>query len=276
VIDWRLLLIAPVQTVRLDDLASVLPFHERSHAVPEHESLDAAETRLNKLLGMILDSAVEGLRFDAATITARDGGDVATVAATDQRLIALDDAQYETGQGPCLSVLDPHDPIYLPDAAEPDDRWQHFAQTAAHLGVASSLSVHLPVDSDPVAASLNLYAKQRRDPDEQSIRQALGYATQLATAIESINAHRSTAVLAHNLAEAMRSRAVIEQAKGILMADNQTSAEDAFQLMVRLSQRTNTKVRDVARKIVHTRTGSEPQDEEPGFHPPDGHEDLGK
>ena len=59
----------------------------------------AAEVRLNRLLNMILESAVEALGFDAATVTARDGQDFATVAATDQRLVALDDAQYETGEG---------------------------------------------------------------------------------------------------------------------------------------------------------------------------------
>jgi hypothetical protein len=242
--------------------------------MPESESLDAAEARLNKLLGMILDSAVEGLGFSAATITAREGGDVATVAATDQGMVGLDDAQYESGEGPCLDVLDPHDPIYVPDASEADDRWQHFAQTAAHLGVGSSLSLHLPIDSDALAASLNLYAKQRLDLDAQAIRQAVGYATQLATAIESINAQRATAALAHNLAQAMRSRAVIEQAKGMLMADNQISADDAFQLMVRLSQRRNQKLRDVAWKIVRARSGSEPQDGETGFDEIDGTHDL--
>src|SRR4051794_11573693 len=121
---------------------------------------DAAEVRLNRLLNLILESAVEALGFDAATVTARHGRDLATVAATDQRLIALDDAQYESGGGPCLSVVEPHEPIPLDDAAELDDQWEHFSRTAAHLGVHSTLSMHLPVDSADVAASLNLYSRQ--------------------------------------------------------------------------------------------------------------------
>jgi ANTAR domain/GAF domain len=240
--------------------------------MPEDESADAAERRLNKLLGMILDSAVEALGFSAATISVREGRDVATVAATDQRLIGLDDAQYESGEGPCLDALDADEVIYLQDASEADDRWQHFAQTAAHLGVGSSLSLHLPIDSDPVAGSLNLYARQRIELDEQAIRQAVGYAAQLAATMETINTHRSTAALARNMAEAMRSRAVIEQAKGILMADNRISSDEAFQMMVSRSQRTNTKLRDVARSIVQTRTGIEPQGEEPAVDGDHGHD----
>src|SRR4051812_32241845 len=211
--------------------------------------------RLNRLLGMILGSAVEGLGFDAATITARDGDQVATVAATDQRLVGLDEAQYESGEGPCLAVLDRHDPIYLDDASEGDDRWQHFAQTASRLGVGSSLSVHLPVDSDTVAGSLNLYAKRQRGLGDEGIGEALPYAAQLAAAMETINAYRSTATLARNMAEAMRTRAVIEQAKGILMADKQVSADDAFDLLRRASQRSNTKLHDVARRLVEERSG---------------------
>jgi hypothetical protein len=60
---------------------------------------DAAEARLNRLLNLILETAVEALRFDAATITARDPDrGLGTIAATEQRLVELDEAQYESGQ----------------------------------------------------------------------------------------------------------------------------------------------------------------------------------
>src|SRR3954462_2366581 len=104
---------------------------------------DAAEVRLNRLLNLILESAVEALGFDAATVSARHDTDVATIGATDQRYIALDAAQYETGEGPCLAVLEPHEPISLDNAGQVDDRWEHFARIAELLGVQSSLSMHL-------------------------------------------------------------------------------------------------------------------------------------
>jgi hypothetical protein len=94
---------------------------------------DAAEQRLNRLLNMILESAVAALGFDAATVSARHIGNYATVAATNQRFIALDDAQYATGQGPCLEALDGVESVTVADAST-DDRWTHFSNTAAHLG----------------------------------------------------------------------------------------------------------------------------------------------
>ena len=215
---------------------------------------DAAEQRLNRLLNLILETATNALGFDAATITARHAGGFSTVAATDQRLIGLDDAQYEARQGPCLRALDEPEPMFLEDASESDERWQHFAETAAHLGVRSTLSMHVPTDSEEVAASLNLYARSRLDLDKAAIRQAGGYAEQLAVTLESVDAYRSTARLAQDMAEAMRSRAVIEQAKGILMSDERITDQEAFERLTRLSQHANMKLRDVARRLVEDRS----------------------
>src|SRR5256885_7574896 len=139
------------------------------------EAPDAAEVRLNRLLNLILETAVEALGFSAATVTTRHDGDLSTVGATDQRMIGLDDAQYEGG-GPCVATLDQSEPIFLEDAAASDERWEHFAETAAHLGVTSSLSVHAPTDSAEMAASLNLYSRDRLERTDQLTRQAVVYA----------------------------------------------------------------------------------------------------
>src|SRR3954462_1481240 len=154
---------------------------------------DAAEVRLNRLLNLILESAVEALGFDGATVSARHGTDLATIAATDQRFIELDDAQYETGEGPCLTVLDDHDPIALDGAGESDDRWEHFSRAARERGVHSTLSMHLPVDSHELAASLNLYSKQQLEESSDRIEHATHFADQLAPAILTVDAHGSPA-----------------------------------------------------------------------------------
>ncbi len=220
----------------------------------EHDSTrDAAEVRLNRLLNLILETAVEAIGFSAATITARNRDEVSTVGATDQRLIALDDAQYEAG-GPCIATLDQSDPIFWEDDAASEERWEHFAETAAHLGVKSSLSVHVPTDSSEVAASLNLYARERLELNDRQLQMAINYAEQLAMTLQSVDAYKSAATLARNMAEAMRTRAVIEQAKGILMAEERISGDQAFQRLAELSQHANVKLRDVARHLVDKRT----------------------
>ena len=221
---------------------------------PQREAApDAAEVRLHRLLNLILESAVEALGFDAATVSARQGADLATIAATDEPMIALDDAQYETGQGPCVTALDSPDPISLDDA-QADDRWEQFSRTAADLGVHSTLSLHLPVDTDELVASLNLYSRTQRRLGDDQIGAANRFAQQLAATISTVEAHRSTARLAQHLAEAMRSRATIEQAKGMLMADHHIDEAEAFDRLVALSNDLNMKLRVVAQRFVEERS----------------------
>jgi GAF domain-containing protein len=149
---------------------------------------------------------------------------MATVLTSDQRYIALDDAQYETGEGPCLEALTRLDPIYLKDAGQARDLWPHFAQTAQHLGVRSTLSLHLPVGEGRLAASMNLYATQTLDLGDDQIAAAATIGEPVAEALKVAEAYRVAVRLAENLAQAMRSRAVIEQAKGMLMAERQITA----------------------------------------------------
>jgi hypothetical protein len=216
------------------------------------QTREAAEARLNRLLNYILETSVDVLGFDAVTVSTRHQGALSTVAATDQRLIALDDAQYESRQGPCLEVLDPHEPVIMADA-QIEGRWPEFVETARHYGVQTSLSVHVPVGIDDIAASMNFYARRPMPITDALIESAKGQSNQVANAMESVQAFKATAALAHGLAEAMKSRAAIEQAKGILMAEKRVDAEAAFEMLVRMSQHSNIKVRDVAARIVEDR-----------------------
>ena len=62
--------------------------------------------------------------------------------------------------------------------------------------------------------------------------------------------YESSARLADQLREALASRGLIEQAKGILMANEHCGEDEAFDILRRASQRTNRKLRDIARQVV--------------------------
>jgi transcriptional regulator with GAF, ATPase, and Fis domain len=223
---------------------------------------EAAETRLNRLLNYILETSVDVLGFDAVTVTARHEGALSTVAATDQRLVAVDEAQYAANEGPCLAVLDAHDPILISKIGD-EARWPQFTETAQHFGVEASLSVHVPVEIEDVAASMNFYARRPMTVTDHLVSASSGFARQVADSMAAVEEYRATATLAHHLSEAMKSRAVIEQAKGILIADHGIDADEAFAMLVRLSQRTNTKVRDVAQRLVDGRQTPDSEGEPP-------------
>jgi len=179
--------------------------------------IDAADVRLNRLLNLILETAVEALGFSAATISVRQGTEMSTVGATDQRLIELDDAQYQAG-GPCVQTLDDPDPVLLRDVAETGETWQHYADTAAHLGVQSSLSLHIPTDSPEVAASLNhlavLYnAKATYREAEDLLTRALQIVDKSKGARTTAQANRVKAEVLENLAKVYRAQGRVAEAE---------------------------------------------------------------
>jgi GAF domain-containing protein len=218
---------------------------------------DPEEARLNRLLNLILETAVDVLGYDAASVTTRVGDALSSVGVTDQRVVSLDEAQYATGEGPCLQALDQNVEVFVGDIAS-HDGWDLFQQTADYLGIRSSLSLPIGADTEQLAASLNLYSRRITDRNEDRVRHATGFAAQLAAAMDSVDSYRAAARLARELADAMRSRATIEQAKGILIAERNVSPEDAFALLVQMSQNSNTKVATLAAEIVadHHRSSS--------------------
>jgi AmiR/NasT family two-component response regulator len=105
----------------------------------------------------------------------------------------------------------------------------------------------------PVAAQLrgaiNMYARQPAAFDDEAVELATTFANYAAVAMANAHLYETTAALATQMAQAMESRAVIEQAKGMLMAQRNISADDAFAMMVRASQMSNRKLRDIAQAL---------------------------
>ena len=170
--------------------------------------------------------------------------DVHTRAATGELARAVDQAQDETGEGPCLDALYKHRTVRLPDFdAEP--RWPRFAARAREVGAASMLSIQLYVTGRELGA-LNLHSTHRDAFGDASEQVGLLFAAHAAVALADVQ----TDVHLHT---ALTHRDVIGQAKGILMERYKINAQDAFRLLVETSQHTNIKVHEVADYL--TRTG---------------------
>jgi GAF domain-containing protein len=171
-----------------------------------------------------------------------------TAAYTGQLALTLDEWQYEGNQGPCLRAAAEQTVISVPDLAA-DRRWPQWAARAVETGALSSLSVGLPVQ-DKVTGALNVYATAAQAFDEDAMLLAQTFAGYAAVALANAYLHDTTAGLAEHMRRAMEHRAVIEQAKGIIMADRRCTADQAFAILNKLSQDTNRKLRDVAAALV--------------------------
>jgi GAF domain-containing protein len=205
---------------------------------------------------VVTPAAAGGITFD------REGRPV--TAATSAPLAAeVDEIQYGADDGPCLDALRRGEGVVSDDLAT-ETRWQLFASLAVTHGVASVLSLPLRV-GDRTIGALNLYAHEPAAFRGAARRHAEAFAVQCGAALTVALRQSDQAVLRRQLTEAMAARSVIDQALGILMAQQRCSAEQAFDLLRQASQHRNRKLREVAAELVTRVSGGPPQPPAP-FH----------
>jgi GAF domain-containing protein len=175
-----------------------------------------------------------------------------TVVSTGALATELDETQYERGHGPCLHAARSGEVTVIADTRA-DHRWPDYTPRAVEHGNFSSLSVPLAIDSDEqVTGALNIYARRPDAFDEASRSVATRFAPYAAVAAGNLYDYQSARDMADNLQIALTSRAVVDQAKGVLIERYKLTPDQAFQLLARASMTTNRKVRDIADDLVRT------------------------
>jgi GAF domain-containing protein len=215
--------------------------------------LSLRDLSIEGLLQTVADLAktiMPGKPETSVTLLVRDNP--RTVVSTGQLAVDLDETQYERGHGPCLNAARTGELTEIADTRT-DSRWPDYVERAAERGNLSSLSVPLVIDADEqVCGALNLYAREPNAFDESSRSAAMAFAPYAAIATGNMYAYQNSRDAADNLQKALESRAVIDQAKGILIERHKCTPDQAFQLLAQASMNANQKVRDVADHLVHT------------------------
>jgi GAF domain-containing protein len=196
------------------------------------------------------------------------GRAVTTPAWSDQLVLRIDEEQYGLDQGPCLSAIRLHGTFEAADLGT-DERWPAFGPRAAEMGIASLLSFRLhtsseadevkqdatalPSEPDAVTlGALNLYARDRDAFGDSDHRIGALFAAYASVAWEVAEAFKSARAEAEGLQVALESRDVIGQAKGIVMAREHVTADEAFEILRTTSQHLNIKLRDLAARVAET------------------------
>jgi GAF domain-containing protein len=222
---------------------------------PLHQALDALSNYLigsdplDATVRRVADIAVAAFpAARSAGISTLIEGEPRTAVYTDDEAPEIDAAQYETGDGPCLDSYR-HRVVYRIDDTESEKRWPAFTSAASSHGIRSTISFPMVAHDEPVGA-LNLYSPEVAG--FVGVDEALGVklGTQAAVLLANAQVYWDAYRLTENMQEAMRSRATIEQAKGMIMSRSHCTSEEAFDILVRGSQRENRKLRDIAREIV--------------------------
>jgi hypothetical protein len=183
-----------------------------------------------------------------ATAVLWRAGEPAVRAASHPDLPELDDVQLASGRGPILDALSGQGPVSCPDTLA-EARWPEYAGAALRRGV--RCCVTLAYQSRPDAVTLSLFGARPRSLESGQLAElltAFGGAI-MGNAAEYGDAKRT----ALQLRAAAESRALVDQAKGMLMQALGCSAEDALDRLRQISQERNLRVTDVARTIIDSR-----------------------
>jgi GAF domain-containing protein len=214
-----------------------------------HDDLSSALTEICRIAGRAVSGA------DGATVTTLSDGRPTAVASDDWSK-GFDELQYAQHEGPCLDAYRTGNAFRVRDLAD-EPRWPSYVPLALERGGRSMMSLPMAAEGKLIGA-LNLYARAPNafDAEDMSFAEVIaGHAGLACQVSAALFGHRE---LAEQMAEAMRSRAVIEQAKGILMGSRRCSADAAFDVLVQTSQGSNRKLRDVAQALVTEAEGSAP------------------
>lgn len=193
---------------------------------------------------------------DVVSVTLRTGkGGFITPVETDPVATEADQRQYDAGEGPCI------DATAMPGlgiAASPDlahePAWPTFGPAAAELGLHAVLSTGMfPRGPQPRFGALNYYAYSPHALDAVNRDIMLILAAHAATALHGVTATSAAELRATQLEEALKTRDVIGQAKGILMERRGLNAGEAFDVLRRASQNLNVKLNTVAAALADRR-----------------------
>jgi GAF domain-containing protein len=232
---------------------------ELTAAMSELASLLIDEVDLSGMLDRVVRLAARSIPdCDSAGVTLLVDGRPSTAAATDQRTLAVDTAQYDVGTGPCLEAYRDR-AVQRVDVEEAADNYPDFAAAARKSGVRSFLAAPLLVRGNGIGA-LNLYAADSHGFAALDEAVVMLFAGQAAVAVANSQLYQGARTLSGQLQEAMASRAVIEQAKGVLMATFAIDADEAFDQLRRSSQLENRKLRVLAADVVDAAIAGRPAD----------------
>jgi putative methionine-R-sulfoxide reductase with GAF domain len=223
----------------LADMAAHLPEMVRALFDAEREELS-----LERLLALAVED-LDGADFAGLFLVEEDRLTSPGASGTARE---LDDLQRELEEGPCIDAIAARSTVYAEDLAT-EPRWERFSPQAVLAGVRSVLSVSMHNSAD---GALNLYGAYPGAFGMVDRAKASILATLAAVALSTIHTRRADARRAENLVSALETRELVGQAQGILMERERITAEAAFAILRRASQRLNVKLREVAEHLVAT------------------------
>jgi GAF domain-containing protein len=206
------------------------------------------EDTLDSILLLVSELAERSLpAVHGVSVSLNRDGKLLTAAHSQAFARAIDEQQYQDRDGPCVEALRSGTEVrsFPLDFA----RWPGIQALSDKNGIRGVFSLPLMVDTGPIGA-LNLYSIETTAPSDDHAERARIFARHASVVLANAKAYDDAERHVEQLKEALQSREIIGQAKGILMQRERCTADDAFDKLREISQRSNIKLREVAQGVV--------------------------
>jgi GAF domain-containing protein len=170
------------------------------------------------------------------------------VADSDGRVDHLEELQIEHGEGPCIDAFDDKQLVHATDLAE-EKRWPDFSPAAVERGLRAVLASPIPYNQDAVGV-VAVTSEERRPWSAEAELALLAFTDLAALLIASMLLGEQQTELAAQLQSALNSRAIIEQAKGVLIGQQGLTAHDAYAQLRAQARTERRKLAIVSAEVV--------------------------
>ena len=202
------------------------------------------------LLSMLVDRCVELIEADAAGILLADAnGNLRVMAASSEQARLLELFQLQNEQGPCVESFTSGQPVNCTELRDNGQRWPRFTPYAVDAGFECVYALPLRL-RDTVIGALNLFKERAGPIAAADITLAQAFADVASVAILQDQAARESRVRDLHLPNALYSRVVIEQAKGMLSEGGQIEMGDSFNLLRTYARTNHLQLTRVAEEVV--------------------------
>jgi GAF domain-containing protein len=206
---------------------------------------------IGDVLHNLTEEMVEVLNLRGAGVTLVHDGRQRFVTAADEAIATLERVQESYQKGPCIDAVASAAPVAVADIAVGDasNRWPDYTIAAKHAGIQAVAGIPMLAEGAAIGA-VNLYDSQPRDWPAEDLRVATIFASIATGYLAHASSARQQQRTAEQLEQALSTRLVIEQAKGVLANQRETTVDEAFKRLRKYAREHNARIHDVSREVV--------------------------
>ena len=220
------------------------------HGLSEFAGTLAKGYAISDVLHDLAEQVTAVLGIDGAGVSVQDGGRLRFVTALDERSAALEGVQDAGQAGPCVDAWRSGEAVTVPDLRRESRGWDKYEQAACDAGVIAIAAIPMRCDHQSIGA-LGLYSTTARQWSADDLACARILADMACSYVIHASELDRQRRLNEQLREALDSRIVIEQAKGILAAERQVTVDVAFEILRRHARSHSASLRSVAEAVVN-------------------------